>query len=253
MRSERSASPLRGLLIFLFGGLVGANATYFVMTHNAASTAPVLTDISGSAPVHTPPPATGIATPVHANEANSTQHDTGPVLPLPVARMSGTSEAADPAPTASTPTVPGNGLLIPVQGITASQLSDTFTDARSAGRSHDAIDIMAPAGTPVFAVADGHVEKLFTSKLGGQTIYEFNRDGTLAYYYAHLQRYADGLSEQQAITRGQVIGYVGSTGNASPEAPHLHFAIFELGPEKEWWKGEAINPYPRLTSTTSTP
>ena len=146
----------------------------------------------------------------------------------------------------TTPTAAGSGLLIPVQGIPASQLSDTFNDARSAGRLHDAIDIMAPAGTPVLAVADGHVEKLFHSKPGGLTVYQFNRDGTLAYYYAHLQRYADGLAEQQAVRRGQVLGYVGATGNASPDAPHLHFAIFELGPEKQWWQGDAINPYPRL-------
>ena len=138
------------------------------------------------------------------------------------------------------------GLLLPVQGIAREQLHDTFTDARSQGRSHDAIDIMAPAGTPVLAVADGRVEKLFTSVRGGLTIYQFEPSGRLAYYYAHLQRYADGLAQGQALRRGQVLGYVGSTGNASPEAPHLHFAIFVLGPERQWWKGQAINPYPVL-------
>ncbi len=144
---------------------------------------------------------------------------------------------------------PGGDLLLPVAGIRPSQLQDTFTDARSAGRSHDAIDIMAPAGTPVLAVADGHVEKLFDSARGGLTIYQFEPGGELAYYYAHLQRYADGLAEGQAVKRGQVIGYVGSTGNASPDAPHLHFAIFVLGPEKRWWEGIAINPYPLLGGT----
>lgn len=139
-------------------------------------------------------------------------------------------------------------LLIPVQDIPAAALVDTFTDARSQGRSHDAIDIMAPAGTPVVAVADGHIEKLFTSERGGLTIYQFEPDGRLAYYYAHLQRYAPGLAEKQTVTRGQLIGYVGSTGNASPDAPHLHFAVFELGPEKRWWEGTAINPYPLLTA-----
>ena len=133
-----------------------------------------------------------------------------------------------------------------MQGITRGQLHDTFTDARSQGRSHDAIDIMAPAGTPVLAVADGSVEKLFTSVRGGLTIYQFEPSGRLAYYYAHLQRYADGIAQGQPLRRGQVIGYVGSTGNASPEAPHLHFAIFVLGPERQWWKGQAINPYPVL-------
>ena len=93
------------------------------------------------------------------------------------------------------------------------------------------------------AVEDGHIQKLFTSKAGGLTIYQFDPTGTFTYYYAHLDRYADGLGEGQLVKRGDVIGYVGSTGNASPDAPHLHFAIFRLGPEKQWWKGEPINPY----------
>ncbi len=139
------------------------------------------------------------------------------------------------------------GLSIPVQGTSAAELTDTFIDARSEGRSHDAIDIMAAAGTPVLAVADGHVEKLFDSARGGLTIYQFEPSGRYAYYYAHLQRYADGLAEKQSIKRGQVIGYVGSTGNADPAAPHLHFAIFLLGPERRWSEGTAINPYPALT------
>lgn len=138
------------------------------------------------------------------------------------------------------------GLLVPVQGLAPDQLQDTFTDARSEGRVHDAIDIMAPAGTPVLAVADGTVEKLFTSERGGLTVYQFEPDGVYCYYYAHLDRYADGLVEKQAVKRGDVIGYVGSTGNASPDAPHLHFEIHRLGPEKQWWKGEALNPYPVL-------
>lgn len=141
-----------------------------------------------------------------------------------------------------------SALLLPVQGTRAADLTDTFTDARSEGRSHDAIDIMAAKGTPVLAVADGHVEKLFTSERGGLTIYQFEPTGRYAYYYAHLDRYADGLAEKQQIRRGQVIGYVGATGNASPDAPHLHFAIFLLGPEKQWWKGSPVNPYPILTA-----
>ena len=138
------------------------------------------------------------------------------------------------------------GLLVPVQGVLPGQLQDTFTDARSEGRVHDAIDIMAAAGTPVLAVADGTIEKLFTSERGGLTVYQFEPDGVYCYYYAHLDRYADGLAEKQVVKRGDVIGYVGSTGNASPDAPHLHFEIHRLGPEKQWWKGEALNPYPVL-------
>ena len=161
-----------------------------------------------------------------------------------------TSRAPAPAPAPKPkPTsvdAAADRLLLPVQGVLPSQLRDTFTDARSEGRVHDAIDIMADAGTPVLAAADGTVEKLFDSKRGGLTIYQFEPSGRWCYYYAHLQRYADGLAEKQVIRRGEVIGYVGSTGNASAEAPHLHFEVHVLGPEKQWWKGESINPYPLL-------
>lgn len=167
---------------------------------------------------------------------------------------SATLQVAAAAPTlpvapVNTPAIEpaGSGLLLPVQGIASAQLQDTFTDARSEGRVHDAIDIMAAAGTPVLAVADGHVEKLFDSDKGGLTMYQFDPDGVHCYYYAHLQRYADGLAEKKQIKRGEVIGYVGSTGNANPQAPHLHFEVHVLGPEKQWWKGESINPYPLLT------
>lgn len=139
-------------------------------------------------------------------------------------------------------------LLIPVSGISAEQLDDSFADGRGGTRVHEAIDIMAPAGTPVVAAADGRIVKLFTSVPGGLTIYQFDPGETLAYYYAHLQGYADGLVEGQEVRRGDVIGYVGSTGNADPSAPHLHFAIFMLGPEKNWWQGTAVNPYPLLVS-----
>jgi len=172
-----------------------------------------------------------------------------PSRAAPAAMASSAAPAApsapSPAPPVSTP-ADGSALLLPVQGITAAQLQDTFTDARSEGRVHDAIDILAPAGTPVLAVADGTIEKLFNSDRGGLTVYQFEPGGRYCYYYAHLERYADGLAEKQTVTRGQVIGYVGSTGNASPEAPHLHFEIHTLGPEKQWWKGASLNPYPVL-------
>jgi murein DD-endopeptidase MepM/ murein hydrolase activator NlpD len=130
--------------------------------------------------------------------------------------------------------------------VPASKLTDTFTQSRGTGRLHDAIDIMAARGTPVLAVADGRVAKLFTSKPGGLTVYQFDGEEKLAYYYAHLDRYADGLAEGRVLKRGEVLGYVGSTGNASPDAPHLHFAVMVLGPEKHWWQGTAVNPYPLL-------
>lgn len=137
-------------------------------------------------------------------------------------------------------------LKLPVQGVKRGDLRDTYSDARGSG-AHEALDIMAPRHTPVVAVEDGRIEKLFTSKAGGLTIYQFDPTKTFTYYYAHLDRYADGLHEGQAVRRGDVIGYVGSTGNASPDAPHLHFAIFRLTPERQWWKGEPINPYPILS------
>jgi murein DD-endopeptidase MepM/ murein hydrolase activator NlpD len=105
---------------------------------------------------------------------------------------------------------------------------------------------MEPRGTPVHAVVDGAIAKLFLSKPGGNTIYLFDEAGDFCYYYAHLDRYAPSLREGMHVSRGQVIAFVGSTGNASPEAPHLHFTIFQLGPEKRWWKGTPINPYPVL-------
>ena len=142
---------------------------------------------------------------------------------------------------------PADRLLVPVLGVKAVQLSDTFNDKRGGIRKHEALDIPAPRGTPVIAVDDGRIAKLFRSIPGGLTIYQFDPGERLAYYYAHLDSYAAGVAEGKLLTRGEVIGYVGSTGNANPSAPHLHFAIFELGPEKRWWKGTAINPYPLLT------
>jgi len=137
-------------------------------------------------------------------------------------------------------------LLIPVVGIKASQLTDTYTDARSNGRIHDGIDIMAPSGTKVLAADDGTVVKMFYSNQGGLTVYEIDPTERFIYYYAHLDSYAPGLVEGKQLRRGDPIGLVGSSGNASEAAPHLHFEVSMLGPEKLWWKSTAINPYPLL-------
>ena len=140
------------------------------------------------------------------------------------------------------------GLAIPVSGVKPGQLVDTFTQARAGGaRVHDAIDIMAPLGTPVIAAAPGRVEKLFFSEGGGGiTAYVRSGDGRWSYYYAHLQGYAPGLGEGQQVKRGQLIGRVGFTGNANPAGPHLHFAINRMEPGQKWYQGSAINPYPLL-------
>ena len=139
-----------------------------------------------------------------------------------------------------------SGLAIPVVGIAAGQLSDTFDNARGQGRRHDAIDIMSAEGTPVIAAADGTIEKLFNSVRGGITIYERSPDGKWTYYYAHLSAYAPGLAEGQQVKRGQVIGRVGHTGDANAAGPHLHFAINQMAPGEHWWNGTPINPYPLL-------
>lgn len=138
------------------------------------------------------------------------------------------------------------GLALPVAGIKPDQLTDTYDAARGTGRRHDAIDIMAAEGTPVIATADGTIEKLFNSVRGGTTIYERSPDRRWMYYYAHLSAYAPGLHEGQQVKRGQVIGQVGHTGDASPDGPHLHFAINTMGQGERWWQGTAINPYPLL-------
>jgi murein DD-endopeptidase MepM/ murein hydrolase activator NlpD len=133
----------------------------------------------------------------------------------------------------------------PISGLALADLRDTFEEIHS-GHRHEAIDLPEPRGTPVHAVVSGTIRKLFLSKPGGNTIYQFDEMGVYCYYYAHLEGYAEGLREGMRVERGDVIGFVGSTGNADARVPHLHFAIFELGPERLWWKGKAVNPYPGL-------
>ncbi len=187
-----------------------------------------------------------------------------PVLPSPVplslAPSSAVSASSPPlvikdevlSPGSQPASLPGDpditqlrarALALPVQGIDSARLSDTYTQARAAGVPHEAIDIMAQRGTPVLAVEDGEVVKLFFSQSGGITLYQFDPDRRYAYYYAHLDRYAEGVREGSKLRKGQVIGYVGSTGNALPGSPHLHFAIFTLGPERQWWRGTPLNPF----------
>jgi murein DD-endopeptidase MepM/ murein hydrolase activator NlpD len=212
---------------------------------SAAVAPPVVTDTApfgGAAPQPLPPP------PLPASPASAATPST---IAPPTTPSGDLSQSAPPSTRESAavplPLPPGSaGLLVPVKGVLPTQLSDTFTQSRGSDRRHDAIDILAPRGTPVLAVADGRIEKLFLSKPGGRTIYQFDPEGRVAYYYAHLDAYAPQLSEGQAVRRGQVIGYVGSTGNADPQAPHLHFAIFLLGPQKRWWEGTPVNPYPLL-------
>lgn len=134
-------------------------------------------------------------------------------------------------------------LKVPVRGVDDDDLVSSFADARGASRRHEAIDILAPRGTDVLAVEDGRVAKLFTSKAGGLTVYQFDPSETFVYYYAHLDSYAPGLKEGSILKKGDVVGAVGTTGNAPKNTPHLHFAIAKLDPDKRWWGGTALDPF----------
>jgi len=155
------------------------------------------------------------------------------------------ARAADVGPSPGGDVAFDRPLRMPIDGLAPGALRDTFGATRTAG-AHEALDIAAPRGTPVRAVDDGRIAKLFHSVPGGITVYQFDPAERFAYYYAHLDRYADDLREGASVHAGDVIGYVGTTGNAPPNAPHLHLAIFRLGPERQWWRGTAINPYPIL-------
>ena len=189
-----------------------------------------------------------------------------PRSPDPVAVVAPAQLQARPGPTNAVPARPGasltyepitdeppayvpppGGLHLPVQGVAANQLADTYAQSRGDGaRGHNAIDIVAPRGTPVLAAAGGTVEKLFLSKNGGNTLYERSADGKAIYYYAHLDSYAPGVAEGMTVAPGQALGVVGSSGDADPGAPHLHFAILALAPGERWWQGRPINPSPLL-------
>jgi murein DD-endopeptidase MepM/ murein hydrolase activator NlpD len=144
-------------------------------------------------------------------------------------------------PRASDPK-PGE-ILFPVPGVSPKAMADSFHDARGA-RTHHAVDILAPRNSEVVAVADGTIARMMTSAAGGIAVYQWNADATLVYYYAHLEGYAKGLAEGQTVTRGQVLGYVGTTGNAPANTPHLHFAISRVDKKGRWWGGAPVNPFP---------
>ena len=168
-----------------------------------------------------------------------------------VARSDPALKAATTGPTISANTMiagsdlaslRSRSLVIPVKGLKADDLASSFHDARGA-RRHEAIDILAPRGTDVLAVEDGKVAKLFTSDAGGLTVYQFDPSETFVYYYAHLDGYAPGLTEGAMLRKGDLIGRVGTTGNAPKNTPHLHFAISKLDPDRRWWGGTALDPY----------
>jgi murein DD-endopeptidase MepM/ murein hydrolase activator NlpD len=198
--------------------------------------APIGGAVVQPAPVETTPAPAAVIPPASAPVAQA------PAPPAPII-------VTEAPPEPGGPKSPGS-LVVPVAGVLPHQLRDNFNQRRGK-ELHEALDIMAPRGTPVVAVEDGRIVRLFTSKPGGLTIYQFDPTEKYSYYYAHLDRYAQGMAEKRYVKKGEVIGYVGSTGNASPDAPHLHFQIFELNADKRWWQGKAINPYPVLTAQQS--
>ncbi|HEV2799926.1 MAG TPA: M23 family metallopeptidase [Pyrinomonadaceae bacterium] len=207
-------------------------------------------------------PVQPISPPTTTSELSGPATNAGNTNALATPAPSSTTAAPSPAaqqasPTASAPaeaTHAGggtssttSGLLIPVLGHSPDDLQDTYTQSRSEGRTHNAIDIMAARNTPVVAATDGRIVKLFQSERGGITIYQLGTDERTVYYYAHLERYADGLSENRSVRRGELLGYVGDSGNAGRDNCHLHFSIWRIDDPKHFWDGENVNPYPLLT------
>jgi len=182
--------------------------------------------IAGGQPNPRPGCATGGFQFTHAGHPNS------PARRSPAEGQPSGEAAATPPP-----------MMVPVQGVAPGELADTFSEIRD-GRKHEALDIPAARGTPVVAAVEGNVVKLFHSQQGGLTVYQFDNSRNYCYYYAHLDRYAPGLKEGTLLREGEVFAYVGTSGNGSTDVPHLHFALFRLGPEKEWWKGTPLDPLP---------
>ena len=167
-----------------------------------------------------------------------------PALPAP-ARAS--SDSVAPQPTADELRWLAASMILPVQGVKSSELHDSFTEARGGGsRSHQALDIPAPRGTPVLSATDGTLRRLFTSRDGGLMVYASDASDRFILMYAHLDRYAEGMHDGMPLKQGQTIGYVGTTGNAPPDLPHLHFAIAR-GNGRRWWTGVPVNPFPLLS------
>jgi murein DD-endopeptidase MepM/ murein hydrolase activator NlpD len=251
---------MRGILLFVAGLIVGAGALYVGMWQAGIVSPPIVWVHPQYAPAATPSQTASVQPPAVSTPPPST----APALPPPA-----TPPAVTPSPASipqslppppdihnageadrvATPTSSAPGDIVPpIANLQLSDVKDMFNEARGGGRPHQATDIMEPRGTPVRAMVDGVIKKLFVSKPGGNTIYQIDDREQYCYYYAHLDRYADGIKEGQHVTRGTVIGYVGSTGDADSGAPHLHLAISRLGPDKHWWQGTPVNPYPILVS-----
>jgi murein DD-endopeptidase MepM/ murein hydrolase activator NlpD len=248
-RAWRTRARLKVLLLaLLLLAVVGALVWYLSARYATTPVEPITTRPTANSeatPVSATPVATAVPTP--ETPAPTTSHT--PIVeasPPPAAQQPPGELAPSPAPPASSDEAQLR-LSVPVAGVRPEDLRDTYTQSRSEGRTHDAIDIMAPRGTPVVAAADGPIIKLFQSVPGGITAYQLATDNRTILYYAHLERYADGLAEGHFARRGEVIGYVGDTGNAGAGNYHLHFSVSITNDPKRWHGGTNINPYPLLT------
>jgi peptidoglycan LD-endopeptidase LytH len=221
-----------GLLGFVLGAFVVASLGNTSGCRAKGAAVRAVTPTTPLIPLAEPsklPPATAIDAPPNA------------VVEVPASTSGRTGVIPPGAP--ETRDLSARKLTVPVLGFQADKLVRSYDEDRSGHRQHEAIDILAPRNTPVVAVEDGTVAKLFNSKAGGLTVYQFDPGQQYTYYYAHLERYADGLKEGDRVHRGQVLGYVGTSGNAPKNTPHLHFAVFRLTPEMRWWEGTPIDPY----------
>ena len=181
------------------------------------------------------------------------------IRPYPAPVVAAPEPATRPVVLAGAPTKPGRnavseeeavdylmarGMEIPVAGRTVKDLEDTFDAGRDGGRTHRALDILAPRGTPVLAADSGRILRISENHLGGNTVYTTDPQERIVYYYAHLDAYQPGLVQGMTIARGDTLGFVGTTGNAPKDTPHLHFQVMRMPADGKYWDGEAINPYP---------
>ena len=231
-RRRRAAWALGALLALLALGV----ALVIVALRKPAATEPPVRSPDASERAQ-PAPVAQAPSPAQSAPAAPTRSSADPAKPANSAKANDADDTSDLS------RLRARGLILPLPTVSAAQLSDNYTQARAGGAAHEALDIMAPRGTPVVATDDGRIAKLFLSKIGGITLYQFDPTGEYAYYYAHLDRYAESIAEGDNLRKGQLIVYVGSTGNARPDAPHLHLAVFRLGPERQWWRGTPINPF----------
>jgi murein DD-endopeptidase MepM/ murein hydrolase activator NlpD len=222
-------------------GLVGFVLGAFVVGSLGHISVPVAGGPLATAAANATGPFAAAANAVKGSTGSAIDESPNAVVEVPAPTSGHTGIIPSSAPEAKV--LAARHLEIPVAGVKADALVRSFHDSRYGGREHEALDILAPRNTPVVAVEDGMIAKLFVSKAGGNTIYQFDPGRDYTYYYAHLERYADGLKEGEWVYRGQVIGYVGTSGNAPKNTPHLHFAVFRLTPEKRWWEGTPIDPF----------